>query len=652
MPHRLTDNSHPRKPMPVENSRSAIWLAALIAALLVALWAPQIVTSATAFFTSPDSDPAQHLIGARYFFADQWRWPLLDLPNLGTPQGSNLTMTDSIPLAALLTKLLKPVLPQWPDYFGPWLWLCFTLQAGGFAAIAHALGVRERWAIVGIGLLGLASPILLFRTAHIALCSQFVLLFPLALYWRYSRLRATPLPFLSMAAWLAAGLLIHPYLMAMQLAIALAMLGTGLWQQRLAARHAVIALAGWISVLLLIGWVCGSAGVTLPWGSYGVAPLNLAAPWWPQLSGLFAPDRLIDPTGYHYDAYNYWGAGFLFAVLAAAVVGVRLVIARRELHVDVTDASGDPSRDGRHTPLLLMLWLVTIYAIGYDVYWLAQPVAGIRATEVMAGFDRAQGVASIVDVLRNHRAGLAMLAIVQLLPVLAFLAFAWRRKRYAVLRFVALLVLLATALLLFAPERSLRTLSNFAASGRFFWVVTYTLVPAAIVFCHRHLPRRGFALLLVGVIALQFADMRPLFQQQAAQFAVANPMLDSYSALVPIIAQTHRVDIQPRFGCVKNHYAELKNSDWPGLSTTYMALHWLIAQRTLPTNSVYQARADDRAGCDALYAHGLPAPAGGDAVTIYLDVPGFPPVAASAAADNSNCRVLASALICVRLRSP
>ncbi len=649
---RLTDALHPLNLKPADNSRSAIWLAALIAALLVALWAPQIVTSATAFFTSPDSDPAQHLIGSRYFFADAWRWPLLDLPNLGTPQGSNLTMTDSIPLAALLTKLLKPFLTSWPNYFGPWLWLCFTLQAAGFAAIARALGVRERWAIIGIGLLGLATPILLFRTAHIALCSQFLLLFPIASYWRYSRLRATPLPFLSMAAWLAAGLLIHPYLMAMQLAIALAMLGTGLWQQRLAIRHAVVALTGWIGVLLLIGWICGSAGVALPWGSYGVAPLNLAAPWWPQLSGLFAPDRLIDPTGYHYDAYNYWGAGFLFAALAAMVVGVRLAIARRELHVDVTDATGDPSRDGRHAPLLLVLWLLTIYAIGYDVYLLAQPIAGVRAAEVMASFDRDQGMASIIEVLRGHAGGLALLATVQLLPVLAFLAYAWRRRRYRVLGFVALLALFAGALLLIAPERSLRTLSNFAASGRFFWVITYTLVPAALVFCYRHLPRRGFALLLVGVVVLQFADMRPLFQRQHTQFAVANPMLEQVSNLVPVIANAQRVDIQPRFGCVKNHYTELKNSVWPRLSSTYMAMHWLIAQRALPTNSVYQARADDRTGCDALYAQVLPAPTGGDAVTIYLDVPGFPATSTSPAASDPDCRTMPRGLLCRHRVSP
>ena len=632
-------------PKPADHSRSAIWLAALIAAVLVVLWAPQIVTSATAFFTAPDSDPAQHLIGARYFLADQWRWPLLDLPSLGTPQGSNLTMTDSIPLAALLTKLLKPILPEWPDYFGPWLLLCFSLQAAGFAAIARALGVRERWAIVGIGLLGLASPILLFRTAHIALCSQFALLFPLALYWRYSRLRATPLPFLSMAAWLAAGLLIHPYLMAMQLAIALAILGTGLWQQRLATRHAVLALLGWISLLLLVGWICGSAGVALPWGSYGVAPLNLAGPWWPQLSGLFAPDRLIDPTGYHYDAYNYWGAGFLFAMLATAVVGARLATARRELHVAVTDASGDPTRDGRHAPLLLVLWLLMVYAVGYDVFFLAEPIAGVRATEVMAGFDRAQGLTSIITLLRNHAGSLAVLASAQALPVLAFLVYAWRRKRHRVLIFFGVLALAATMLLLVAPERSLRTLSNFAASGRFFWVVTYTLIPAALVFCYRHLPRRGFAMLLVGVIALQFADMRPLFQRQQVQFAAANPMLDSFSSLLPLIAQAQHVDIQPRFGCVKNHYTELKNSEWPKLSSTYMALHWLVAQRTLPTNSVYQARADDRAGCDALYAQGLPAPTPGDAVTIYLDVPGFG-LLTEQFRDRSNCQSLPFGQVC------
>lgn len=631
--------------MSADRSRSAVWITALIAAVLVVVCAPQIVTSATALFTSPDSDPAQHFIGARYFFADQWRWPLLDLPNLGTPQGSNLTMTDGIPLAALLTKLFKPVLSEWPNYFGPWLWLCFSLQAAGFAAMARALGVRERWAIIGIGLLGLATPVVLFRTAHIALCSQFVLLFPLAAYWRYSRLSATPLPFLSMATWLAAGFLIHPYLMAMQSAISLAMLGTGLWQQRLVVRHAVLALAGWISVLLLIGWICGNAGVALPWGSYGVAPLNLAAPWWPQLSGLFAPDQLVDPTGYHYDAYNYWGAGFLLAALAAIVIAGRRFIVRGERHRDVAAATSDPSIEGRHAPLLLVLWLLTAYAIGYDVYLLAQPVAGVRAAEVMAGFHRDQGLTSIIGLLRSHAGGLFLLAAIQLLPVLAFIVYTWRSRRYGVLGFVSLLVFFAAALLLIAPERSLRTLSNFAASGRFFWVITYTLVPAALVFCYRHLSRRSFALLLIAVIALQFADMRPLFQRQKAQFAEANPMLEQFSELVPLIADADRVDIQPRFGCVKNHYMELKNNDWAHLSSTYMALHWLIAKRTLPTNSVYQARADDRADCDALYAHVLPPPAAGNAVTIYLDVPGFRSQTRSAR-DGLHCQSLSFGQVC------
>ncbi|MEO7916241.1 MAG: DUF6311 domain-containing protein, partial [Dokdonella sp.] len=619
---------------------------ALIAAVLVACWAPQIVTSATAFFISPDSDPAQHLIGAKYFFADVWRWPLLDLPDLGTPQGSNLTMTDSIPLAALLTKLLKPVLPHWPNTFGPWLLLCFTLQAAGFAAIARALGVRERWAIIGIGLLGLATPIVLFRTAHIALCSQFLLLFPLAAYWRYSRQPVTPLPFLAMAAWLAVGLLIHPYLAAMQLSIALALLGTGLWQQRLATRHAIGALIGWLGMLLVMGWICGNAGVALPWGSYGVAPLNLAGPWWPQLSGLLAPDRLIDPTGYHYDAYNYWGAGFLFAILAAAIVGVRWFLTRL---AQPDDANGRPAvsvHRSRHAPLLIVLWLLTVYAIGYDVYFLASPVAGVRAADVMASFNREDGLGTILILLREHRFDLALLAVMQMLPVLIFIAHAWRERRFDLLRFVAFLLLAITALLLIAPDRSLRTLSNFAASGRFFWVVTYALIPTAIVFCYRHLPRRGFGLLLIGVIALQFADMRPLFERQRMQFAVSNPMLPSFAELEPLIAKAQRVDIQPRFGCVKNHYTELKNSDWARLSSTYMALHWMIAQRTLPTNSVYQARADDRAACDTIYVNGLPTPLGGGAVTIYLEVPGFPPVATSPASISPNCRRISSAVVC------
>lgn len=98
--------------------------------------------------------------------------------------------------------------------------------------------------------------------------------------------------------------------------------------------------------------MCGLAGLALPWGSYGAGSLNLAAPWYPQLSGLFAPDRLVDATGYQYDAYNYWGAGFLVVVALASV------LALRHWRTDLNAV---------HAPLLLVLWALLVYALGYDV---------------------------------------------------------------------------------------------------------------------------------------------------------------------------------------------------------------------------------------------------------------------------------------------
>lgn len=617
--------------------------------LLVILSAPDVIRSAAPFFMQPDSDPAQHFIGARYFLADVWRWPLLTLPDLGTPQGSNLTMTDSIPLLALIAKLLRPLFGPMPNYFGAWLLLCAALQAAGFAAIARALGVHDRWSLVGIGLLGVFSPALLFRTGHIALCSHFALLFLLASYWRYSRTANAALPFFGVAAWLAAGLLIHPYLAAMQLAIASALLGSGLWQQRLDVGRALVVLCGWIGTLLLVGWICGSAGVALPWGSYGVAPLDLAAPWNPQLSGLFAPHRLVDPTGYHYDAYNYWGAGFLLAAIVALVLRVR----RSRVVVDGDIDHHPVGRHGLDLPLAFVLWLLTVYAVGYDVHLFGDPLAGVRAADVIAGFNRDDGIASVVALMNAHAVALGLLVAVALLPIMVLLIVAWRSRRHAWLGFVAIVALASLLLLTIAPERSLRTISNFAASGRFFWVVTYALVPLAIVACHRRLGRRAFLALLAVVALLQILDVRPLLERQRAQFAAANPTLLQTDALTPYLAGAGRVDIHPRFGCVKNAFTVLRETEWPRISSIYMALHWRIAERTLPTNSVYQARADDRRGCDAAYANGLPPPAGGDVLTIYVDVPGFPPSASwpgGAPGDGIACHPLAFGRFCVAAR--
>jgi hypothetical protein len=610
-------------------SPHAVWLAAAIAALAAVLWVPAIVGSRAAAFAQPDGDLAQHLIGARYFFDDAWRWPLLHIVPLGVPDGSNLAMTDSLPLVALVVKLLRPLFGTWPNYFGPWLWLCVALQAAGFATIARALGVRDRWAVLGIGLIGVLTPALLYRTVHIALCSHFLLLFPIAWIWRYLRDPALPLPFARLLACGCIALLVHPYLAAMQATLLVAILLCGLWQDRLPPLRAGLLLAGWLATLTLLAWMCGLAGLALPWGSYGAGSLNLAAPWYPQLSGLFAPDWLVDATGYQYDAYNYWGAGFLVVVALASV------LALRHWRTDLNAV---------HAPLLLVLWALLVYALGYDVCAFDSHVAGVPVGDVIASFDRDDWRGSLSRLLSAHRASLGALAVIYALPVAAFVAFAIRRDRYAVLRFLGAFGAFTLFVLALAPQRALQVLTNFAAAGRFFWVITYTLVPLAFVQCQRHLSRPGFAALLTVAFGLQIADTRPLLDIQQNRFAKVNPAFAQIADLAPRMRVETVVELHPRYDCVQNAFLQLrKTAEWSALSSRYMAWHWLAATVDRPINSVYQARAANRIQCIEQYAHGLPPPTATGTFYVYVDVPGFPH-----AGDWSGCERREAGLVCVR----
>jgi hypothetical protein len=165
------------------------------------------------------ADWGAHQMGWIFFRNDHWSWPIGQFTNLLHPVGSTVGFSDSIPVLAVLAKLLSPLLPLQFQYIGPWLAACFMLQ-GCLGARITARFWSDPWCQLLGGVLFVTTPTLLLRVGHPSLCAHWILLALFALHLQMvpgnqSLLTAALLTLLSTT--------VHPYLAAMTLVLTLAL---------------------------------------------------------------------------------------------------------------------------------------------------------------------------------------------------------------------------------------------------------------------------------------------------------------------------------------------------------------------------------------------------------------------------------------------
>jgi len=168
------------------------------------------------------SDAATNYLGWSYFRSSPWMWPPAANPDYGLDIAGSVMMADANPALALPFKLLSPWLPMPFQYFGWWLLGCFLLQALFARAIAARLSDHSEQRLA-ITLLFLFAPCFLIRIAtpaifHMTLCGQWQILAALWLYLSPDLARRA----LAWTGLLVLGVLTHPYLLMMVLAIWLA----------------------------------------------------------------------------------------------------------------------------------------------------------------------------------------------------------------------------------------------------------------------------------------------------------------------------------------------------------------------------------------------------------------------------------------------
>ena len=288
-------------------------------------------TSVDWILNNPSPDPEQHYLGWELF-----RRSPVHLPYIGAnynavyPFRTSVLFTDSLPLAALLFKLLGGILPTRFQYFGWWGLFCYMMQGGlAQAVIARIAGVQptfgrgdkskaaiaiimspgqtaKLWgSVLGAGVLVL-FPALTMRTfAHEALAGTWLVLLALYLWLRSDELMSATRR--ACLLWGLMGLLcagIHLYYLPM---VGLVLVGY-------AVRRA-LQKRGPAAVLLPIAAFCAAALVEL--FLLGAFAVNFAGYSNGYLSGADYLGLFVPWLAPSWEQNVYMGLGAVLAVVLA-----------------------------------------------------------------------------------------------------------------------------------------------------------------------------------------------------------------------------------------------------------------------------------------------------------------------------------------------
>jgi hypothetical protein len=456
------------------------------------IFGPATLLGTGHFWSAPDyPDMQQHLSAAQYYLHDRWYFPIFLTRLIMPPDGVSVVFLDINPLLAFFAKLLFKATGIYVNHFGPWIALCYALQAAAFLFLCRSLGLRGVVPAVVCAVIAVSVPEFLYRYFHLTLLGQFLITLQLGFYFRAVRgERYRTLSWWALSLTLLT-ILIHFYFFAMVAGIYVALLAHYVASERRALRTVILEVAilaaGTGLLLFATGYLHGLGGSS----GFGFFSMNMLSPFVPQDSGVlpFMHD-MIDGTGGQYEGFNYLGIG----VLALAVLS--LVLNRRDLWPLAL----------RYRYLLILLLAFTGVALSFN------PMIG--DISLLHPFAHAPAVAS-EGVAATHAA-----APVQAVGIGAKLHD-----------------------LIFYP------LQQFRASGRFFWPVGYCIAAFGIVGVWRKLSgAAGLAVLAVAAL-LQFLDAGPLRHEMAANIRAETVPPAAPDPWIAMIAAHREITVLPSMDC-------------------------------------------------------------------------------------------------------
>lgn len=471
-------------------------------------------------------DAGSGLAALRYYLDEPWGFPLLQADTINTPEGVNLAFTDSLPILALLAKVLRP-LGIGPGQWWSWWYLVLYAAQGASAAYAvRAWGARSTVIQISAAVVALGGPIFLIRTWHPGLAGQFTLL----LAWAFvGRLRSDPsswrhLRFGVIVALVA--LLIHVYLL---FGVVVILVG-GVLNEAARGTLAWTTAARWFGALsfavVAVGALCGyfTTGAARANG-YFLVGMHLLGPVVPQRSTFWPGNEWTINASGSFEAINWIGFGWLGIVLLGVAVSLRKV----------------PEVARRYQVLIAAVLLLTAYSVTPVIrLWDDNP------------HDLRTPLRWVYTDFESHRFvyGAAALLAVALGAVLI-------RQRPSFAFRNGLIALMVPAALwgismLSSPIAIEVVTGQFRSAGRLFWGVSYGALVLGAAALDRARERTGSALFVVVAVALalvQVVDTAAFRGLGGETLDPTNERIERLDGIADLIVGFERIHLEPAYNC-------------------------------------------------------------------------------------------------------
>jgi len=320
----LAAEAEPSPDVPAGERLISMLPGAAVGALLALLALnPGFVDGSGVFWDRPERDFNAYLVGWLYFVQDVWRFPILNVPTMGYPEGGSVLFNDALPLGAILSKIVRGVTGATVNPFGYWVFATYVLIGAFSSRLVRACGVRSAWAGAVAAFVVVTRGLFMFRLGHVALSGHFVIVWAFCLY--VEDVRAKRFSMTGHAVLSACVMLVNAYLVAMvaliQAATVLTLLARGQLPLRSLAKVAVVvATVAAVGAIEGYGQMFASGGPSMQGGGFGLYS-------WNPITSLVPPNFfwnvgavVRDATGGQYEGDSYLGAGGLLAIAAVVLI--------------------------------------------------------------------------------------------------------------------------------------------------------------------------------------------------------------------------------------------------------------------------------------------------------------------------------------------
>lgn len=260
-------------------------------------------------------DLSQHYMGWRFFRASQWNFPFGLMDGVIYPQKVSVMYMDSIPIFAIIFKLLSPILPTTFQYFGIWGMLSFMLQGGLSILIIRKFTSSYIICIIS-ELFFVFSPIMMQRMfAHTALAGHWIILLTIYIYINESYTSSLKKNILVWSLLACLSVTVHMYFFPMVMIMIVCHLLRDYLKNKNIFRTIIIFVSPIISAFILLfflGAFYGNSGMSD--GGLGVFSANINSLFNPQGYSKYLMN-LPTATDGQGEGFSYLGLGIISAII-------------------------------------------------------------------------------------------------------------------------------------------------------------------------------------------------------------------------------------------------------------------------------------------------------------------------------------------------